>query len=169
MHRQVFRGLALTIVPTLAALGGCTPPAAPPPAAIIDTAKIADAVKGDVGQLVTTFNAHDAAMTVAHDAPDYVGMFHGAPNVVGPEQDLAVTKRQVSDPAAKVAVSDEVVDVAKSGEMAVYRATYAFTFTDPKSKAVVTEPGNWILGYKVQADGTWKMAWSVVSNTGDAR
>jgi ketosteroid isomerase-like protein len=132
-----------------------------------DAARIAEAVKADVHQLIADFNAHDAAKAVSHDGEGYVGMFHGAPNVVGAAQDLALTKQQVADPAARVdGVTDETVDVAEHGDMAVYRATYSFTSTDPATKKPVTEKGNWLLGYKPQADGSWKTAWSVVSNTG---
>lgn len=146
-----------------ASLSACAKPEAAKP--VVDTAKVAEAVKADLTQLVADFNAKDAAKAAAHDAPDYVGMFHGAPNVVGPEQDLALTKMQVSDPAVKLVMSDEVVDVAASGEMAVVRSTYAYTFTDPKTKAPTTENGNWVLGYKTQPDGAWKIAWAVVSDT----
>jgi ketosteroid isomerase-like protein len=147
-------------------LAACQQPAPPPAAAAaVDTAKIADAVKADAQQLVADFNAKDAVKATAHDAPDYVGMFHGAPNVVGPAQDLELTKQQVADPAVDLKVSDESVDVAKAGDMAVYRSTYAYSFTDPKTKRPTTETGNWLLGYKAQPDGSWKIAWGVVSDT----
>lgn len=138
------------------------------PAEKVDTAKIGEAVKADVKQLVADFNAHDAVKAVSHDAPDVVAMFHGSPNVVGAEADLALTKQQLTDPGAKVEVSGETVDVAASGEMAVYRATYSYTMTEPTTKKLVTEPGNWLLGYKLQPDGSWKIAWNVVSSTGPA-
>ena len=95
-------------------------------------------------------------------------MFHGAPNTVGPEADLAITKMQIADPNMKLTVADASVDVPASGEMAVYRATYAYTFSDPKTKKPTTENGNWLLGYKAEADGSWKLAWGVVSDTGPA-
>ncbi|MDQ2879538.1 MAG: nuclear transport factor 2 family protein [Pseudomonadota bacterium] len=133
-----------------------------------DAAKVSASVKADVQQLIADFNAHDAAKAVSHDAPDYVGMFHGMPNVVGPDADRTVTQQQMADPAAKVAVSDESVDVAKAGDMAVYRATYDYAYTDPKTKAPATERGNWLLGYKQQPDGGWKLAWGVVSDSGPA-
>lgn len=149
-----------------ASLSACAKPEAAKPA--VDTAKVAEAVKADLTQMVGDFNAKDAAKAVAHDAPDYVGMFHGAPNVVGPEQDLAMTKMEMADPAMKLVVSDQVVDVAASGDMAVVRSTYAYTFTDPKTKGVGTQNGNWVVGYKTQADGAWKIAWAVVSDTAPA-
>jgi ketosteroid isomerase-like protein len=133
-----------------------------------DPGKVAAAVKADVDLLVAEFNMHDAAKAVAHDAPGMVGMFHGTPNVVGPDQDLAQTKQQVADPLAKITVSNETVDVATSGDMAVYRATYAYVSTDPKTKQPTTENGNWVVGYKTQPDGSWKVAWNVVSDTGPA-
>lgn len=160
MKRYAALGSAIVIA-GMVSLSGCSKPAEK-----ADTAKIADAIKADVKELVAAFNAHDAAKAVSHDAPDVVAMFHGSPNVVGAEADLALTKQQLTDPAAKVEVSGESVDVAASGEMAVYRATYSYTMTDPTTKKLVTEPGNWLLGYKTQPDGSWKIAWNVVSSTG---
>ena len=79
-----------------------------------------------------------------------------------------MTAKQMEDPLAKIAVSNESVDVAASGEMAVYRAEYAYTMTDSETKKPVIERGNWLIGYKTQADGSWKIAWNVVSNTAKA-
>lgn len=134
----------------------------------VDTAKAAEAVKADVAKLVAEFNAHDAKAVVAHDADDEVSMFHGVPNTVGPMADLMMTTKQVADPLAKIAVSNEKIDVAASGEMAVYRADYAFTMTDSRTRKRVIERGNWIIGYKTVADGSRKVAWNVVSNTAPA-
>jgi ketosteroid isomerase-like protein len=122
-------------------------------------------VTADAHQIIAAFNAHDAAAAVSHDAPNFVGMFHGAPNYLGPAGDLAITKMQVADPAAKVVATNETVDVGASGDLAVYRATYAYTFTDAGTKAVMTEQGNWLLGYRLQPDKSWKVIWSMVSNT----
>lgn len=157
----------IRLVPAVAALGllgACGTQQAAAPAG--DAARIADAVKGQTAGLIAAFNAHDAEKAVSYDAPDYVGMFHGFPNVVGPQADLAMTKQQAADTATKVTVSDEDVSVAKSGDRALYRATYAYTFTDPKTKQPTTEHGNWLIGWREQTDGSWKAAWSVVSDTG---
>jgi ketosteroid isomerase-like protein len=135
--------------------------------AVVDKGQVATAIKDDVHKLVTEFNAKDAVKAVAHDAPDVVFMFHGQPNVVGVEADLASTKQMVSDPRAYIQLGNETVDVADSGEMAVYRTSYRFVSTDPKTKADATERGNWLIGYK-QVDGKWKIAWNVVSDTGAA-
>ncbi|MGZ6013159.1 MAG: YybH family protein, partial [Caulobacteraceae bacterium] len=114
---------------------------------------------------VADLNAKNADKAVSHDAPNVVGMFHGAPNVNSPAEDLASTKQQVTDPAFKLAIANETVDVAQAGDMAVFRSTYVATMTDPKTKKVITENGNWVVQYKPQSDGSWKMAISVVSDT----
>jgi hypothetical protein len=138
-------------------------------AAVVDKAKITEAVKGDVYQLVAALNDRNAAKAVTHDAPGVVGMFHGAPNVVGVEADMAMTKKQVGDPNFYLQLGNDAVDVADSGEMAVYRTSYQYRFSDPKTRKPVKEMGNWVIGYKKQPDGAWRMTWNVVSDTGDAK
>jgi hypothetical protein len=130
-----------------------------------DPAKTAGLVKDAASALVVAFNAHDAKKAVSFDAGEYIGMMHGTNNVIGPGQDLGLTTKQLEDPAAKLAMSDLAVDVANSGEMAVSTATYAYTFTDPVTKAPTTEKGNWVIGWKLQPDGNVKATWSVVSDT----
>ncbi len=146
-----------------ASLAACTKPEAAKPT--VDTGKITEAVKADANQLIADFNAHDATKSVSHDAPQTLGMFHGAPNVNNQAEDLAATKVQLADPAAKVSVTDATVDVAQAGDMAVYRATYAFTMTDPKTRTPVTEHGNWLIIYKPLPDGSWKIATSMIADT----
>lgn len=133
-----------------------------------DRAKIEAEVKALTGTIVDGYNGKNAEKAVSVDADDYLGMFHGFPNAVGKAADLAITRTQVTDPNVKLRVSNETVDVARSGDLAVYRATYSFTQTDPKTRQPVTETGNWVAGFKPQPDGALKMAWSVVSDTPSA-
>jgi ketosteroid isomerase-like protein len=144
-------------------LGACAKTETAAPAG--DAAKIADAVKADAQKLIAELNAKDLDKAVAHDAPDIVGMFHGAPNIKGPDEDRATTKPLLADPAFHLELKDETVDVAKAGDMAVLRATYTATQTDPKTKKVGTETGNLVSVYKQQADGSWKIAQQVISDT----
>lgn len=158
--------LASYAAPILLAAGltACAKPEAAKPA--VDTAKIAAAVKADAAASVAALNAHDADKAVSHDAPNIVGMFHGAPNINSPAEDLAQTKQTLADPAFHLTITNDTVDVASAGDMAIYRATYAATGTDPKTKRAFTENGNWIVQYKPQTDGSWKMVLSVVSDSG---
>ena len=163
MTRLQLAGAAMAVI-AVASLGACTQPAPAKPAA--DTGKIADAVKADVTQLMTDYNAHDATKSASHMASDGVSMFHGAPNTVGPAAVEAAEKQGfTADPTLKVTLADQTVDVAASGDMAVFHSTYVATFTDPKTKKAGTDKGNFLAGYKQQADGSWKQEWSVVENT----
>lgn len=135
------------------------PPVAP------DIAKARDAVLADAHEILAAMNAHDPDRVVSHDEPGIIGMMAGGPNFTGREQDRAAARQQVADPAMKLAVSEETVDMAASADLAVYRSTYIYTSTDPKTKKLGVEHGNWLLGYRKQPDGSWKVAWTVISNT----
>lgn len=153
-----FRSSVLVVAVLAAgALAGCKPKSPP--------VLTADRVKGDVHELIAAFNAHDAAKTVSRDAPEFVGMFHGMANNLGPAQDLAITRLQVADANARIDLSNETVDVSKAGDMAVYRATYAATSTDPKAKRTVVERGNLLIGYRLGPDGSAKVVWDSFSDT----
>jgi ketosteroid isomerase-like protein len=152
----------------VAALGACNKAATPatPGAPAVDAGKIAAAVKADADQGITDYNAHDADKTVAHTAAGAVMMFHGQPNGAGGSAGAAGLKQSfAATPDVHVTLADETVDVAASGDMAVFRSSYVVTLTDPKTKKPVTEKGNYLVGYKPQPDGSWKQVWSVVSNT----
>lgn len=131
----------------------------------VDKSAIQKTIKNDVADLVESFNNKNIEKAVTHDTPDVVFMFHGAPNAVGPDQDLKATKAIAVDPLAWIQVGNETVDVSDSGDMAVYRTTYNFRMTDPKTKKEAHEHGNWVIGYKKQANDSWKIAWNVVSDT----
>jgi len=114
---------------------------------------------------IAAFNARDAAKATSMQTADYIGFFHGMPNTVGHAADLAITKEQVADPAMKLVIANEYVDVSLAGDMATWRCTYRYTYTDPATKQVRVELGNYIIGFKRQSDGKMKATWSVVSDT----
>jgi ketosteroid isomerase-like protein len=124
---------------------------------------IAAAIKADEAALVKDFNACDAVKAASYDAPDVVAMAHGVPNMVGAAADMAQAKKGCMDKTQHVTVANESVDVG--GDIAVYHSTYVFTGTDAKTKKPMTENGNYLAGWKKQSDGSWKMEWSIVSNT----
>jgi len=154
----------------VAALGACNPTTSGAPAKpAVDTSKIADAVKADADQLAADYSAHDVTKVMSHGASDMVAMGHGQPNDVGAAaREANLKKAFAAVPDAHVTLANETTDVAASGDMAVFHSTYVFTGTDPKTKKAVTENGNYLAGYKPQADGSWKQMWSVVSDTGPA-
>jgi ketosteroid isomerase-like protein len=166
MTRLHFALAAMTAL-AAASLCACARPEPAKPA--VDTTKISDAVKADATQRIADVDAHDPAKVASHDAADAVSMFHGRANAVGPAAIAASLQKTLADsPDLKVTMSDPTVDVAASGDMAVFRATTVATFTDSKTKKPVTTTSNSLSGYKLQPDGSWKIEWSVVSDTAPA-
>ncbi len=130
-------------------------------AAAATAAEVTDLVKDHIA----AFNARNAIAATSIDTRDYVGIFHGIPNTIGHAADLALTKEQVADPAMTLVIGNEHLDVAKRGDMATFRCTYRYTFTDAATKQPGVELGNYVIGFMRQPDGKMKAAWSVVSDT----
>ncbi len=130
-----------------------------------DATKIADEISTAMAGTVAAINARDAEKAVAIDSDNFVGIFHDMENVRGKAADLALTKQQLGDPALKFEVANPEIDVSASGDMAVWRAAYTYNFTDPKTKSLATERGNWIAVFRRQPDGTMKATLTVMSDT----
>ena len=129
----------------------------------VDKAAIAQTIKTDVAQLVAGLNAHDAAKTTAYDAPDIISMECGSPPSVGVEADRDGFKSGFAhDPFWKVSLIDETVDVASSGDMAVYRGTY--NEDNGRASVLMTHKTNFIAEFKRQSDQSWKIVWYSISN-----
>lgn len=147
-------------------MAGCSnPPPSGPASAAPEPAKVVAEVKDAIKTQVDAYAARDAGKAARIAAPDLVTMFHGEANVVGLEPNMVVMKAQMSDPALKLEVSDETVEVAASGDLAVYHAIYRFTFTNPATKQPATEVGNWVAVFKRQADGAMKMSRDIIADT----
>ena len=127
--------------------------------------RVAAEGKAAIHSQIDAYAARDAEKAASIVAPDIVAMVHGAPNIVGKQASTAAMKAQMADPRLKLAVSDESVEVSGSGDLAVYHATYRFTFSDPATKRLVTETGNWVAVFKRQADGTMKLQKDIVVDT----
>jgi ketosteroid isomerase-like protein len=127
-------------------------------------AKIAKTIEADVAELIAGINAHDPDRATRFDAPGIVSMESGRPPSTGAaanKEGLIQTFKYA--PSWRVSKIDETVDVAGSGDMAVYRSTYN---QDSDDKGVpMTQKVNFLAGFKLQPDGSWKIGWSVVCAT----
>ena len=133
----------------------------------VDTAVIAETIKADVAQLVAGLNAHDAVKTTAYDAPNIISMECGSPPTVGVEADReGFTMGFAHDPLWKVSLIDETVDVASSGDLAVYRGTY--NEDNGRGGVLMTHKTNCIAEFKRPSDGSWRIVWYSVSNMGQS-
>jgi uncharacterized protein (TIGR02246 family) len=166
MTKLQLAGAAMCVL-MAASLGGCNKAEQAKPT--VDTAKISDAIKADVAQRIAAVNAHDADKYASHYAADAIAMRSGRPNSVGVAAIEASFKQTLAEtPDLKVTLSDQAVDVASSGDLAVFRSTSVATMTDAKTHKTVTAARNSLAGYKPQADGSWKIEWSVLSDVGPA-
>jgi ketosteroid isomerase-like protein len=133
------------------------------PTAHVDKAAIAETIKRDVAQVVAGLNAHDPARVTAFDAPDVISMECGSPSTVGIKADRQGFKSGFAhDPLWKVSLIDETVDVAGSGDLAVYRGTY--NEDNGQAGVLTTHKTNFLAEFKRQTDQSWKIAWYSVSN-----
>lgn len=124
---------------------------------------IAATIKADVAQLVAGLNAHDADKTTAFDASDVISMECGSPPTTGIEADRDGFKTGFAhDPLWRVSLIDETVDVASSGDLAIYRGTYHED--NGVGGVLMTHKTQFIAEFKRQHDGSWKIAWYVVAN-----
>jgi ketosteroid isomerase-like protein len=128
-----------------------------------DARIIAETIKADVAQLVAGINAHDAVKATSYDAPNIVSMECGSPSTVGVDADReGFTLGFVHNADWQVSLIDETVDVASSGDLALYRGTY----NESSSSAGVpmTHKTNFIAEFKRQSDEPWRIVWYSVSN-----
>jgi ketosteroid isomerase-like protein len=129
----------------------------------VDTAVIAETIKKDVAQLVAGINAHDAVRATAYDAPNIISMECGSPSTIGVEADREGFKMGFAhDPLWRVSLIDETVDVASSGDLAVYRGTY--NEDNGRAGVLLTHKTNFLAEFKRQGDGSWSVIWYSVSN-----
>jgi ketosteroid isomerase-like protein len=128
-----------------------------------DSGTIDEVRKAALG-VVAAYNAQDAHAAAAYDAPDYVGIYHGSPNTVGPAADEAAMKSQAAAGHVDWQLGDGKVTVSKAGDLGIYEAPYTFTVTNP-DKSVTRETGNWIAIFRRQDDGTLKLWRSIASDT----
>lgn len=151
-----------------ASVSGCGPQGSTTPRAAGEAppaAEVAAEVKAAIQTQVAAYAAKDAAKAASVVAPDIVAFFHGQPDVVGKAAAESAMKAQMTLPDIALSVSDETVDVAASGDLAVYHAKYRFSFTDPQTKRPFVEVGNWVAVFKRQTDGAMRMSMDVVTDT----
>ena len=135
------------------------PAAAAPPQS---QSAIAATIKADVAEIVAGINTKDIDEATRFDAPDLVSMESMREPSVGAKADhdgLLMAFKYA--PSWHLSLIDETVDVAKAGDMAVYRGTYA---EDSLHDGVpFTHKGNYIAGFRRDPDGAWRVHWSVIS------
>ena len=134
---------------------GCTPAAPPPPP---DT-RAADeqAIRDGEASWVKDFAAKDVEKVVSHYADDAASMIPDMALMTGKDEIRAGLKEEFADPNASLNFHPTKVEVSKASDLAYSQGVYTFVSTDPKTKKMMTESGNYVEVYKKQPDGTWKV------------
>jgi len=141
---------------------GCTQ--APPPAPPDTRAADEQAIRNSEATWVKEFAAKDVDKVVAHYADDASSMGTDSPLTTGVTAIRVGVKEQLADPKSVLDFHTTKVEVSKGGDMAYTQGTFTFTSTDPKTKKVMNEKGNYVEVYKKQADGSWKVVEDISSD-----
>jgi uncharacterized protein (TIGR02246 family) len=134
-------------------------PAAPPDTRAADAATI----QANDAEFAKAAGAKDIDSCVSLYMDDAVIFSPGAPAVVGKDNIRKFFSRMTDGPAMQFAFSNMTVDVARSGDIAEDRGSMQVTVTDKKGKST-TQTGQYVLVWKKQADGSWKVAADTSAN-----
>ncbi len=144
----------------LSMVAGCNAVSPTAPTSQAVTAEVKAAIRSQVD----AYGSRDLAKAVSILAPDVRTFFHGEPDRIGKAAAEASIKTQLDLPSVNLEVSDETVDVAASGDLAVYHAKYRFSFKNPETNQPVVEVGNWVAVFKRQADGVMRLSTDIVAD-----
>ena len=114
------------------------------------------AVQANETQWNQDWLAKDSNKIVAHYADDAVLIVPGTPAVTGKDAIAKSLAGMLTDPALSFKFQAAKTDVAKSGDLAYTQGSYTLTFTDPQTKQVINDHGNYVTTYRKQTDGSWK-------------
>ncbi|MEO8455861.1 MAG: hypothetical protein ABI454_11955 [Sphingomicrobium sp.] len=143
----------------LAVVGVCSAPAQA--AGYVSQSAIASQIKSDVAEIIAGINTKDIDKATKFDAPDLISMESMRPPSFGAKTDrdgLAMAFKYA--PSWHLSLIDEAVDVAKSGDMAIYRSTY--NEDSLRDGVPYTHKGNYVAGFRRDPDGMWRVHWSVI-------
>lgn len=127
------------------------------------TAAGADAVKQVDAAFITALEAKDMAAIKAHYAPDAVMVLPGQPPMRGIDAISASYDEFAADPAGKFDATSE--STVAGGDMAYSQGTYTVTWTNPQTKEIENGQGYYVVVYRKQPDGSWKIVQDVSSPT----
>ncbi|HET9812738.1 MAG TPA: DUF4440 domain-containing protein [Sphingomicrobium sp.] len=121
-----------------------------------DTARIAADIKAQEAQWEKDYAAKDANALAAHYADNAALGSPGAALATDPAARGKELAALTSDPNMKLSFAADVVEVAKSGDLAYSRGHYSLQMTDAATRQPASSTGTYITVWKPQSDGTWK-------------
>ena len=150
IHNRYIFGVAFALAVIFV---GCKQ--APPPAPNTHDADV-KAIRDLEAAWVQAFAAKDVDKIGAFYADDASMFDPDAPVISGKAAIKEAYKPFLADKNSSLTFVSDKVDVAKSGDLGYSQGAYTMTFTDPKTKKVLTDRGKYVTVYKKQTDGSWK-------------
>lgn len=136
-------------------LTACTQ--APPPAPPDTRAADEQAIRDQETAAQQAWAAKDTDKVAALYADDATVMLPNTPVMTGKQAIEPGFKAALADPNFSLIIQNASVEASKSGDLGFVRGTYTVQSSDPKTKKATVEKGNYVLVYKKQADGSWKI------------
>jgi uncharacterized protein (TIGR02246 family) len=141
------------MVAVLVAIGCAQRPAEPPDTRAADEA----AIRASIREWSAAAQAKDAAKFVSFYAENAVVMMAGTPDISGIAAIREGIGGMMQDPNFTLSFEAENVVVARSGDLAYETGAYSMSMTGPDNKPV-PEQGHYVVVWRRQADGAWKVA-----------
>ena len=151
MHNRYCWAAAFALAVILA---GCKQ-APPPPAPDTHDADV-KAIRDCETGWNTAVAAKDLDKLMAYYADDASALYPDIPVLTGISAIRDAYKKDFADKNYSESAVTDKMEIAKSGDLAYTQGSFTYTFTDPKTKKVLTEKSKYVTVYKKQADGRWK-------------
>ncbi|MEO6360966.1 MAG: nuclear transport factor 2 family protein [Sphingomicrobium sp.] len=161
MNMTILIPSAVALAMSLAACDRAAAPTETPPAGAAAAADT-EAVTKIASDLIAAIEARDVAKIKAYYAPDAVMILPDRAPLRGAEVIGADYEKFATDPAGKFDATDEATVVG--ADMAYSHGNYTVTYTNLQTKAVENDNGYYVIVYKKQADGNWKVVQDVSSS-----
>jgi uncharacterized protein (TIGR02246 family) len=151
--RSFARSSLVLAVVALAACAAQAPAPTPPP----DTRAEDEAtIRAAVQEWSASAQAKDPEKFASFYADDAVLMLEGMPDVHGSAGIQEAIGGMMQDPHFALSFEADSVTVARSSDLAVETGSYSMTISDAKKKPA-TQVGHYVVVWKKEADGGWKV------------
>lgn len=114
-------------------------------------------IRASVKEWSAAAQAKDAAKFVSFYAEDGVIMLEDGPDIHGMAAIREGIGGMMQDPNFALSFEADNVVVARSGDLAYETGHYTMTLTGPDTKPA-TEQGHYVVVWRKQADGAWRVA-----------
>jgi uncharacterized protein (TIGR02246 family) len=112
--------------------------------------------------------SRDAAKIASFYATDAFIQIPGQPVIDQIDAIRREIGKMMQDPSMALHWTPDIVEIARSGEIAWSRGSYTATFTDPATMKLMQEEGQFVNTYRKVNDGSWKIVADVPTPTGPA-